>query len=936
MKFTSSEAGDLRRSFERANVQWGLEHCTTTLSKNPELETILNQYESEIKARIRILCSDNDNILDAFEMLCKLRAIGINWAWINTWLKANKNMFIKQLLIIVKDNEYMRDIQKILYIAKDANLNWPEFIVIQKSIDSDNLLSENASLNNLNTILLTGKFYKLHYINILNTDIESIEILNKYETEIRRYIRTNLYEHEIFDTFMLLCKLQTWGISWPWINTILSTNKPKFIKHILLLVQDEDFHGVTYALKYAKDANINWPEFDIIQKSINASLNEALESTNAEAHNLLLLFSRGNFQYGLVNCNTTISKNPELAEVFDQYKFHINSYIRAKLFDCEDDEEFAAFIMLCKLREIGITWPWIKKMLIDNKSTFVKRLLVMVKDGEFDDDVQSILNFARFAHINWDEFAIIQRSIKFDSTLNENLSYMDFTEIQRSFRIGYFYHGIVIDCPDLIISKNRKLTELFNSYEKSIEAHIQNLLNDHYEIDALNMLCKLHKINVAWPWINKMLANKSIFIKKLLDLVKRFESVHYINYTIDLAKSANINWPEFDIIQKSINFSLNEDGLDRTSHLRYLFDKGNFYVGLKQYSTSDIKPVLNEYELSIKKELKARIRMQSKILNAFQILCKLRNIEINWSWVDELLENNKSKFIKGLLSKIKTNGDYMQVKYELKDAKEAKLNWPELDIIRKSVEHESSLHENIKAYYKNLEADSVSYAFSQNYFDIGILDCSSTIKKNPKIGKLLTKFENEIKQNIDFKLSKQQGFIAFKMLCKLLGFGITWQWVTEILITNKSTFVKEILWLVKRNMLHVAKPSLDFAKEAKLNWPELDIIQKSINRDLRETVEPNTEWVLTMLKADILRSNIFIGLYHIDSWGLTVTKVPGLEELLDHYKTELVRSMLKNITDREYGQGATEQVLSRLEKAGIKWPELAIIRRSLDIEINKQ
>ena len=101
---------------------------------------------------------------------------------------------------------------------------------------------------------------------------------------------------------------------------------------------------------------------------------------------------------------------------------------------------------------------------------------------------------------------------------------------------------------------------------------------------------------------------------------------------------------------------------------------------------------------------------------------------------------------------------------------------------------------------------------------------------------------------------------------------------------------------------------------------------------LNEATAPNTDWVLDMLKHHIEKSNIFIGLYDINQWGLTVTKVPGLEEFLNQYKTELIKSMLRQISDKEYGQAGTEQVLSRLENAGINWPELAIIRRSLNIE----
>jgi len=95
------------------------------------------------------------------------------------------------------------------------------------------------------------------------------------------------------------------------------------------------------------------------------------------------------------------------------------------------------------------------------------------------------------------------------------------------------------------------------------------------------------------------------------------------------------------------------------------------------------------------------------------------------------------------------------------------------------------------------------------------------------------------------------------------------------------------------------------------------------------------EMLLDIVNHKIKRAGIFIALYDIDTWGLTVSILPELEQILDAHKELIIKRMLKSIKANDHGLEDTEQVLSRLEHTGINWLELAIIRRSLDIEQGK-
>lgn len=123
------------------------------------------------------------------------------------------------------------------------------------------------------------------------------------------------------------------------------------------------------------------------------------------------------------------------------------------------------------------------------------------------------------------------------------------------------------------------------------------------------------------------------------------------------------------------------------------------------------------------------------------------------------------------------------------------------------------------------DAEKLSIFFSRRYYDIGILTCKSSIRKNPEIKMVLDEHEHEIK---DFLSSEIQfkSHIIFSILCKLRTIGITWPWVNEMLLTEKSTFIKKLLSMFKEDEQYLLNQILYNARKAKLNWPELNVIQK--------------------------------------------------------------------------------------------------------------
>ena len=209
---------------------------------------------------------------------------------------------------------------------------------------------------------------------------------------------------------------------------------------------------------------------------------------------------------------------------------------------------------------------------------------------------------------------------------------------------------------------------------------------------------------------------------------------------------------------------------------------------------------------------------------------------------------------------------------------------------------------------------------------------------------VFTHFQTPIRQYISDIMPEGHYEPAFRTLCKLKESGLNWKWVNRDLETDKPTFIKMMLQLIKDENYEDAKETVDDATASGLDWPEIPIIQRSIDtlatkRSIAEGIKDNLtpeqrDLLVQIVTNSIDKSNIIIGLYNINQWGVTVKNLPELEDILNKYKPELVTGMLKSIKQGVEGAYSVEQTLSRLEGTGIKWPELAIIRKSLNYDNN--
>jgi len=210
------------------------------------------------------------------------------------------------------------------------------------------------------------------------------------------------------------------------------------------------------------------------------------------------------------------------------------------------------------------------------------------------------------------------------------------------------------------------------------------------------------------------------------------------------------------------------------------------------------------------------------------------------------------------------------------------------------------------------------------------------IKNWPELANLLNQHKDELMRIIQHHFNKDvTSEHAMARSVDVAGalklIGIDWPEIAQLIEKNKHKIVKTLLEFMRDEYDAHIPYELKTLRSYGADWPELAVIEKSLNAGLNESKSNKlpqdvTDMVMDMLKRD----GTGIALYHIWEWKLDIDKLPELEEFLNDRKQTYMEIMLKNMKmggDALYG---TEQYLERLEGTKINWPELKVIRNSLN------
>lgn len=235
------------------------------------------------------------------------------------------------------------------------------------------------------------------------------------------------------------------------------------------------------------------------------------------------------------------------------------------------------------------------------------------------------------------------------------------------------------------------------------------------------------------------------------------------------------------------------------------------------------------------------------------------------------------------------------------------IKWPELDIIKRSLLvgqpdalHEEDQIENILGYITDeLNVGSVRHAMHY------IHRYKLTVENTPRLETLLDRFKFHI-----------INYILTQIKCDY----------------NNQDKMESVKYFV-----------LDRLNATKINWPEIITIEHSLSsivsnilNEIDNYEQLRNEGIITHVVREFNLGVPLQALHTIRSFNLNIENTPGLEDLLNKQKTELMKLILTMLKQHasNYGQLLRiNGVIDTLILTKIKWPEFGIIKRSVNSQI---
>ena len=410
---------------------------------------------------------------------------------------------------------------------------------------------------------------------------------------------------------------------------------------------------------------------------------------------------------------------------------------------------------------------------------------------------------------------------------------------------------IDIEWPELISLLQKRVNELFAEklYSCSMMRELLQICIE-YDLNITHTM-KLHKAEIIKRLL-LVLADKD----DLQQGINEPQRIDLINSVIYSAEMLGMKWPEFAVIKHSTqalisditeSVSITDETMDRLNN--GLFG-GIYYMASFDITVNDLPEA------------------------------------------GKIIHQNKHKIISKLLFDIK-EGVYMHAKYLIRDLKTVGITWVELDIILKSI-----------------KTDQLKEA---------------SIKNN---GKLPTEIVNLLKHDV---------FLGIRYLA---SFDVSINELPEYkkLIENKKhIIIRKLLEYIKSNRspIHIVEDLQSIG----ITWPELDILQKSLNSDdLLENTDDysayDNDYTVEDQAIDMFDHGVISGIDFMAKYDLTIHNLPKANDLIEREKSYIITRLLR-LMKSDY-HFIVNQNIKRIKKVGITWPELDIIQKSVDFENSTQ
>ena len=472
------------------------------------------------------------------------------------------------------------------------------------------------------------------------------------------------------------------------------------------------------------------------------------------------------------------------------------------------------------------------------------------------------------------------------------------------------------------------------------------------------------------------------------------EVAHFITNTIDALQAFDIDWPDLKVIAKSVpkkkpvaealgsNLGNIVHGMQNA--LRQGNDNAVAHRVIDLWRGSlDERQRASQMLLDVKELLLNWAERYLSSDNPYDVQDALNLIRVlppsnDWIELQHLLTKYKKHVVKYLMKCMQV-GDFDIVEYRVPNLRDWGITWPDLEVLKNSADteiknklekvrnlDEADSRADFSTVFRNRSEEAGGHRFlldadayvdhirtllqSGHKNDEAVIELATAgrrrrdaIKNWSELATVIEEYKKPLLDIITYHFNKENfgshaATRSIDTASALHDIGVNWPEIAPLIKKNKHKIIKTLLEMIQDDfdedyIMH----EINALKSYGANWPEFNIISKSITPneltedDPFEAAALSDDSIRSMIMDMLERDGLGIALYHIEEWRLTVEKLPELVDFLNNRKSQYMKIMLKDLKDgRDWKYGAVEQYLRRLEGSKINWPDLKVIRDSLN------
>lgn len=458
------------------------------------------------------------------------------------------------------------------------------------------------------------------------------------------------------------------------------------------------------------------------------------------------------------------------------------------------------------------------------------------------------------------------------------------------------------------------------------------------------------------------------------------DNILYLNSVFSFFRQNHIDWPELKIMKKSFDHDLasKQNPIDEDDKNEPSF--GQMAVILKNNPplNTQLKLVnLNwrtmvyidnpseEVQLAAIKQNVEAIKFIDHPSKEVQVIAIKKNPCVIMNYIygivsADVLNECKFEIIKYLLTRIK-NRDKVFISEWIRILKNAGIYWPEIDIIKKS------LYAEDRSLVEDDNQDEITQIGIVSKYPFRLKNIKNPSEKvqlaavtqEPSVIRFIPDPSEKVQlkavfncpeviQCINNPVRAAQVVAISRNPTMVIANGHCLDKITdEVINACKKVIIKKTLQLIMHTYyFNAVERILNGLATRNIQWPEIDTIKKSFefeSHKFHNDIDENQ--ILNEIDDITLQSLIDNYNYKIVIYRLSNDNYPSaqatlkLKVIFDKNKHKIVTILLtgiKNGLDNYTLAVAIPSAISFIERCGIHWPELNIIKKSLEAESSKK